>query len=106
MLMTQFCIPELRLLKLLSQNLQTDFISLQNSLIETKLLLNGNKTKIMLLTANKSVVSPTTISTLDGTVSEFVDTYEYMSIWLDRNLNFKQHIEMLVKKFILTGFLV
>ncbi len=37
-------------------NLQMDFISLSHSLIEAKLLLNGNKTKAVLFTPNRSVV--------------------------------------------------
>lgn len=87
-------------------NLQSDFIFLQQALFDSKLLLNGHKTKAMLFAANKSVVSPPSIITLEGTPIEFVDTYKYLGIWLDQNLNFKYHIETLTKKLKFTlGFL-
>ena len=75
-------------------NLKTDFITLQHALIDSKLLLNSKKTKAMLF-APKSASSCLSIDTLDGVSFEFVDTYKYLGFWLDRNLNFKHHIEVL-----------
>lgn len=79
-------------------NLQSDFASLQHTLIESKLLLNGSKTKAMVFAPNRSTVSSLSIFTLDGCSIEVTETYKYLGIWLDKNLDFKYHIEALIKK--------
>lgn len=79
-------------------NLQSDFASLQLGLIDSKLLLNGSKTKAMVFTPNRTAVPTPSISTLDGCPIEVVDTFKYLGIWLDQKLDFKHHIDCLTKK--------
>ena len=95
------CAPTL---ELAVANLSIDFIALQHELHKSKLLLNGKKTKAMLFTPRASP-APLSISSLDGTSIEWVETYKYLGFWLDKHLNFKFHIESLSKKLKFTiGF--
>ena len=78
-------------------NLQSDFISLQHCLFDAKLVINANKTKMMFFHHNSTVILPILMA-LDGTIIEVVDTYKYLGIWLDKDLNLKYHISYLSKK--------
>ena len=85
-------------------DLQADFKVLQHALSDLKLLLNSAKTKLMVFSATEvdpSDVQPP-ITSLDGTTIELVGHFKYLGFWLDSNLNFRQHIEVLAKKLKLT----
>ena len=41
---------------------------------------------------------PTSITTLDGSDLEYVDTYKYLGVWLDCKLSFQTHIKHLQSK--------
>lgn len=68
------------------------------SLENLKLLLNANKTKVMVFSSGGTKAQPFPISTLNGISIEFVDSYKYLGFWLDKKLNFKHHIECLAMK--------
>ena len=82
-------------------NLQTSFNAIQHSFrgLQLQLLLNASKTKCMLF--NRSLPAPacpTSITTLDGSDLEYVDTYKYLGVWLDCKLSFQTHIKHLQSK--------
>ena len=93
-------------LQMAVSNLKSDCITLQHALLDSKLLLNSKKTKAMLFAPKSASSSCLSIDTLDGVSVEFVDTYKYLGFWLDSNLNFKHHIEVLTKKLKFTLGLV
>ena len=62
------------------------FNAIQHS-FRGQLLLNASKTKCMLY--NQSLPTParpSNITTLDGSVLEYVDNYKYIGVWLDCKL--------------------
>ena len=80
-------------------NLQTSFNAIQHSFRGLQLLLNASKTKCMLF--NRSLPAPacpTSITTLDGSDLEYVDTYKYLGVWLDCKFSFQTHIKHLQSK--------
>ncbi|KAM9490028.1 uncharacterized protein ACWYII_002848 isoform 7-T7 [Salvelinus alpinus] len=80
-------------------NIQTSFNAIQHSFRGLQLLLNASKTKCMLF--NRSLPAPacpTSITTLDGSVLEYVDIYKYLGVWLDCKLSFQTHIKHLQSK--------
>jgi hypothetical protein len=80
-------------------NLQTSFNAIQHSFRGLQLLLNARKTKCMLF--NRSLPAPTnltSITTLDGSDSEYVDSFKYLGVWLDCKLSFQTHIKHLQSK--------
>lgn len=81
------------------ENLINAFTVVQNNLLQLKLILNADKTKLMLFTSSK--VRPLTIPkvvTLEGGEIEIVDSYKYLGILIDDSLTFKPHVQNLVKK--------
>ena len=87
-------------------NLQSTFNEFQVALLNSKLVLNANKTKCMLFTRSLNISAYDGIRTLNGEQINFVSTYKYLGIWLDAKLSFKQHIEQLTKKIkVKIGFL-
>jgi hypothetical protein len=59
-----------------------------------QLVLNASKTKCMLF--NRSLPAParpTSITTLDGSDLEYVDTYKYLGVWLYCKISFQTHIK-------------
>ena len=69
-------------------NLQTSFNAIQHSFRGLQLLLITSKTKCMLF--NRSLPAPacpSNITTLDGSVFEYVDNYKYLGVWVDCKLN-------------------
>lgn len=87
-------------------NLQADFSLLQYAFSDLKLLLNSSKTKLMFFSSERSPAACPPITSLDGTSIELVHHYKYLGFWLDSNLNFKHHIDLLAKKLKFTlGFL-
>lgn len=73
--------------------------------MQLKLVLNADKTKLMLFSNTKKVSQvPPLVFTLTGSVIEVVHSYKYLGIWLDDALTFKPHIDNLVKKLKLKLF--
>ena len=79
--------------------LQLAFNSLQNALVELRLVLNAGKTKFILF--SRSTISDSdipTIKSVTGSTIERVFEYKYLGIWLDAKLSFNFHISDLVSK--------
>jgi len=73
--------------------LQASFDSIQHSFRGLHLLLNSGKTKCMIFIRSLSGPPCTKIiSTLDGSVLDFVYSYKYLGIWLNSSLSFHTHI--------------
>lgn len=87
-------------------NVQADFDTLQHALLDLKLLLNPHKTKVMVFTTWRTKLPSLSITSLDGVCIQSVDNYKYLGNWMDKNLNFKYHVDYLAKKLKFTlGFL-
>lgn len=79
--------------------LQSAFNLVQIQLYQLKLVLNVEKTKIMLYSkSKKSLDSFPSIFTIHGEQIEQVKLYKYLGILIDDQLSFKLHIDKLVKK--------
>lgn len=81
------------------ERLQIAFDAIQNTLLQLKLILNVDKTKLMLF--SKSRCRPQIIPSVvtgGGGVIEVVKSYKYLGIMIDDSLTFKPHVETLVKK--------
>ena len=79
--------------------LQIAFNTVQRNLYDLKLVLNAEKTKLMLFTKAKSKPSDLPpITTLQGSVIESVSQYKYLGIIIDDALSLKPHIQQLLKK--------
>jgi len=72
--------------------------------MQLKLVLNADKTKLMLFSNTKKVSQVPPVCTLNGSVREVVHSYKYLGIWLDDALTFKPHIDNLVRKLKLKLF--
>ena len=79
--------------------LQSALDVLQSQLTKLKLVLNTDKTKLMLFSNGKALpkVLPKLL-TSHGTEIERVNSYKYLGFIIDENLSFKLHIEKLVSK--------
>ncbi len=79
--------------------LQATFDTVQSRLVNLKLVLNDEKSKVMLF-SNSSVPSETipSIKTAGGTVLELVTKYKYLGLTVDRELTFKIHVRNLISK--------
>ncbi|XP_013857613.1 RNA-directed DNA polymerase from mobile element jockey, partial [Austrofundulus limnaeus] len=81
------------------ESLQRAFDVVQHTFMQLKLILNADKTKLMLFANTKRVpLTIPTVSTLDGDIIEMVHTYKYLGFLIDDSLSFKPHIQNLVKK--------
>ena len=79
--------------------LQAVFNIIQTQLSELKLLLNVEKTKVMLFSkAKKTPETALDIVTMQGQVLQVVSCYKYLGIWLDDCLTFKLQVTNLLKK--------
>lgn len=78
------------------ETLQKAFVAVQHSLFQLKLVLNADKTKLMLF-SNFTMVPQTVpvLSTLKGNIMEVVHEYKYLGVLIDNSLTFKPHIEQL-----------
>ena len=73
-------------------NLQTSFNAIQLSFRGLQLLLNASKTKCMLF--NRALPAPArqySITTVDGSDLEYVDSYTYLGFLIDSKLSFQTH---------------
>ncbi|KAL2086388.1 hypothetical protein ACEWY4_017447 [Coilia grayii] len=79
--------------------LQKAFDVVQHTFLQLKLVLNADKTKLMLFSKPRKGLQKThTVFTLEGNEIEVVQSYKYLGILLDDTLTFKAHIENLVNK--------
>ncbi len=78
--------------------LQLDFNTLQQNLYDLKLVLNAEKTKVMLFSNLKSKSNLPSILTSQGTKIECVSKYRYLCILIDESLSFTFHIQQLAKR--------
>lgn len=79
--------------------LQIAFIEVQNVLMQLKLVLNGDKTKLMLFTKSRTrSQSLPPIVTMGGSEIEVVNSYKYLGLLIDDSLTFKPHVLYLVKR--------
>ena len=78
-------------------HLNLELMKITNWLILNKLSLNSSKTKAMLFhTPRKSVIHPNIF--VNQNQIEFVDTFEYLGIVLDKNVNWKAHLAKISTK--------
>ncbi len=80
------------------ETLQDSFYTFQRNLLKLKLDLNENKTKYIIFTRSRSMITAPPILTIDDLHIERVSTYKYLGIWLDEKLAFDVHIDYLVKR--------
>ncbi|KAJ8287209.1 hypothetical protein GJAV_G00048920 [Gymnothorax javanicus] len=81
------------------QSLQSAFDVFQSQLRQLKLVLNAEKTKVMLFSNSKCVPDALhSIVSLQGTPIELVSNYKYLGIHIDDGLSFKIHVDNLLKK--------
>ena len=81
--------------------IQSDFNILEEWLLQNKLLLNKNKSVVMIFGSNsklKSISDSCKISCNDGTILQNVDKVKYLGVWLDSTMTFKTHIDYVVRK--------
>uniref|UniRef100_A0A8C2EK04 Reverse transcriptase domain-containing protein n=1 Tax=Cyprinus carpio TaxID=7962 RepID=A0A8C2EK04_CYPCA len=79
--------------------LQAAFDVFQSRLHTLKLVLNADKTKIMLFSSSKKAVDNfIPLQTLQGNVIELVKEYKYLGITIDDKLSFGSHITNLTKQ--------
>ncbi len=80
-------------------HLQSDFDAVQHTLSNLKLVLNAEKSKLMMFTKSKSAHSNScSIATLQGLKIEVVSKYKYLGVLIDDSLSFGLHIQYLVRK--------
>ena len=87
--------------------LQLSFHMLEKQLSDLKLVLNCAKTKWIIFTKARSTdFNSLKLCSRNGTALERVTSYKYLGIWVDEKLDFKPHVNQLVKKLrIKLGFL-
>ncbi len=80
-------------------HLQSEFDAVQHTLSDLKLVLNAEKSKLMMFTKRKSAHSnSSSITTLQGLEIEVVSKYKYLGFLIDDSLSFGPHIQYLVRK--------
>jgi hypothetical protein len=78
-------------------NINTELNKVADWLTINKLSLNVNKTKAMTFTAtNRAYNKP--IIKLNDCVIDYVDTFNYLGIIFDKNMNWQSHIDHIIKK--------
>ena len=87
------------------ENLQNAFIVVQNTLHQLKLVLNADKTKLMLFTSSRArPQNVPSVVTLEGSVIQVVTSYRYLGFLIDDSLTFEPLVRYLVKKLRLKLF--
>lgn len=85
----------------MTRKMNEDLCVLSKWFSTNKLKLNVNKTKCMLLakeTQYKECLGSNVNVKLDGNIIEFVDTFKYLGIIVDRKLDFHNHIDYICSK--------
>ena len=79
--------------------LQSAFYVIPSHLSQLKLVLNADKSKLMIFSNGKKLTSfLPNICTVQGTDIERVTTYKYLGFIIDQNLSFKSQTENVVSK--------
>ena len=76
----------------------TCFYMVQEHLYDLKLVLNVEKTKVMVFSNTKSKPQNLPIFSSQGLKIECVSSYRYLGILIDESLSFANHIQQLVKR--------
>ena len=82
--------------KALEANVNAELDKIYSWLASNKLTLNINKSKFMIFSKKKNL--PTLNLSLDGTALQSCDTYKYLGVYIDNKLDWKAHIDHVVKK--------
>ena len=77
------------------ENLQTDVNNLINWFSNNKMIMNQNKSQVMLL--SNIVQLPNNLN-LNGIILNISESVDLLGIGIDRKLNFESHIAKLCKK--------
>lgn len=76
----------------------SSYTSNQNTLMQLKLVLNADKTKLMLFTKSRTrLQSIPPVVPLGGRETEVVTSYKNLGLSIDGSLTFKPHVLHLVK---------
>ncbi len=78
--------------------LQQDLDNIMNWLCVNRLSLNVGKTKSLIFSTRQYRGSTVLELNVGGEMLEQVDLYKYLGVFLDRNLNFVEHIDYIVNK--------
>ena len=81
----------------LEKETNTEIEKVYNWLVSNKLTLNISKSKFMLISNKKSIKKDFCVS-IDGSPLEKCDEYKYLGVIIDKNLNWKSHIEYVSTK--------
>ena len=83
--------------QIINDKLNRCMAKMNNWLLENKLILNAQKTKVMLLGSHqkiRSLADPIILRvSVAGQPLECVQLFKYLGVTLDRHLTFKKHIE-------------
>ena len=81
------------------QNLQTAFYTVQHTLCQLKLIVNADKTKLMVFSkARNRPLNLSPITTCKGNEIEAVTSYKYQGILIDDGFSCILHIQQFTKK--------
>jgi Reverse transcriptase (RNA-dependent DNA polymerase) len=80
------------------QKMQEDLNALSDWLKFNKLKLNVSKTKFMIMTNKRLNATDRVILSIDGEQIEEVRSMKYLGVQIDSKLNFKEHLNLIVKK--------
>ena len=81
----------------IATNINSELKAIANWLKLNKLSLNINKTKAMVFhSAKRRITTPNIF--IEGTQIEFVNKFNFLGILIDKNLNWKPHIDHISKK--------
>ncbi len=85
---------------------QPDFDEVQQTLSDLKLVLNAEKTKLMMFTKRKSAYSNIcSITTLHGSEIEVVSKYKYLGflLWYHIYIHICRHLSFVYRRLLLQG---
>ena len=82
----------------IEQSLQADLNNLANWCSNNKLTINTKKTKIMTFgTPQQTKRTQNVRFVLNKQVLGLVESYKYLGVTLDKNLNFQKHVNSIIK---------
>lgn len=82
-----------------TDSLQKAFKVVQNSLLQLMLVLNADKTKLVVFSKCKNQMQTTvSVTSPEGNEIEVVHEYKYLVVLIEDSLTFNPHVEKHVKK--------